>query len=112
MFNFQAGDLKEAKAIEKIFCGNRTETLKIGAVKSNMGHAEAASGMCSLAKVILAYERGIIPPNINFENPRLDIEALHNGKLQVLYQTGKFPLRKFCSNYKISRKFCYNYKIF
>ena len=49
-----------------------------------MGHSESTSGACSIAKVILAYENQIIPPNINFEMIRPGIEPLESGHLRVV----------------------------
>ena len=69
-----AGDPVEAGAIAMGF--NRKESatpLYIGALKSNVGHMEGASGVAGLIKSVLILEKGIIPPNINFEkaNPRI-----------------------------------------
>lgn len=72
------------KALENVFCPGRTEPLLIGSVKSNIGHSEPASGLCSVAKVIIAMESGFIPPNINFKIPRQDITAFHNGRINVV----------------------------
>ncbi len=47
--------------------------LPLGAVKSNLGHAEAAAGAAGLSKIILALQHECIPPN-RFEgqlNPQL-----------------------------------------
>ena len=33
-------------------------------VKTNLGHSEAVSGIAGLMKVILALERGSIPPSV------------------------------------------------
>ena len=51
----------------------------MGAVKSNIGHLEGASGVAGLIKAVMVLEKAIIPPNTNFEvlNPRIDSEALH-----------------------------------
>jgi fatty acid synthase len=48
-----------------------------------MGHSEPASGLCSVAKMLIAMETGVIPPNLHFENPNPDIPALSDGRLQV-----------------------------
>ncbi len=47
-------------------------------MKANLGHLEGASGLVSLIKTILVLEKGLIPPNINFEktNPRIDEQYL------------------------------------
>ena len=47
---------------KKQFCG-------IGSVKTNIGHAVAASGIASIIKVVLSLKNEAIPPNINFETP-------------------------------------------
>lgn len=66
----QAGDPVEANAIGETFCNVRSaaDPLWIGAVKSNIGHLEAGSGMASVLKSVLVLEKGIIPPNAGFEN--------------------------------------------
>lgn len=45
------GDPEECKALDKILCTGRTKALKVGSVKSNLGHGEAVSAMCSILKV-------------------------------------------------------------
>ena len=47
----RVGDREELNAIDKVFCPGRQTVLKIGSAKSNIGHAEPASGLCSIAKV-------------------------------------------------------------
>lgn len=49
-----------------------------------MGHSEPASGLCSLAKIVIALESGKIPGNLHFSNPNPDIPALLDGRLQVI----------------------------
>ncbi|XP_065214304.1 fatty acid synthase-like [Planococcus citri] len=80
----KVGDVTEGTSVEEFFGANRETPLKIGTVKSNMGHGEAAAGLCSLAKMIIAFEQGTIPPNINFDKPNPNIKGLHNGKLEVI----------------------------
>ncbi|XP_065214305.1 fatty acid synthase-like [Planococcus citri] len=86
----QLGDEAEATSIQEFFCANRTSSLKIGSVNSNMGHAEAASGICSLAKMIVSFEEKMIPPNLHYKNPNPCIKGLQNGQLEVV--TKPIPL--------------------
>lgn len=74
------GDPVEASAIGMSFRSSRTckDPLYIGAVKSNIGHLEGASGITGVIKAILVLERAVIPPNASFErlNPAIDAEFL------------------------------------
>lgn len=65
------GDPLEASAINSSFGAHRSrdEPLYIGAVKSNIGRLEGASGIAGLIKTILVLENGVIPPNIWFDSP-------------------------------------------
>ena len=79
----QVGDPEELGAIGQVFCKGRQTPLLIGSVKSNMGHSEPASGLCSVVKFLIVMESGLIPPNLNFSNPRQDVEGLLAGCLKV-----------------------------
>ncbi|XP_046963779.1 fatty acid synthase-like [Vanessa cardui] len=80
----RVGDPEELKAINEIFCTGRSEPLMIGSIKSNLGHSEPASGLCSVAKLCIAYRTGYIPPNLNYNIPREGILPLKEGKLKVV----------------------------
>ena len=76
----------EGTSIDEFFCKNRDKPLKIGSVKSNMGHSEAAATLCSIIKMIIAFESGILPANLHYKTPNSNIKGLHNGHLEVIYQ--------------------------
>ncbi|KAK2612526.1 hypothetical protein QQS21_001464 [Conoideocrella luteorostrata] len=75
------GDPIEANAIGAAFGEFRSpeEPLYVGALKSNLGHLEGASGVAGVIKAVLSLEKGVIPPNTNFEklNPRIDAASLN-----------------------------------
>ena len=75
------GDPIEAGAIGGAFGKYRSpdKPLYVGAVKSNVGHLESASGVGGVIKTILALEKGVIPPNSNFEqlNPKIEAPSLN-----------------------------------
>ncbi|EAA29886.2 hypothetical protein GE21DRAFT_5309 [Neurospora crassa] len=81
------GDPIEVKAIARVFKDSRKGNgedalLRIGSVKTNIGHTETASGVAAIIKVALALERGQIPPSINFETPNAKL-SLDEWKLKV-----------------------------
>uniref|UniRef100_T1H8C9 Fatty acid synthase n=1 Tax=Rhodnius prolixus TaxID=13249 RepID=T1H8C9_RHOPR len=81
----KVGDPQEVNSIAEVFCKGRNHgPLLIGSVKSNMGHSEPASGLCSLAKVLVAMETNTIPANLHFKQPNQEIPALSDGRLQVV----------------------------
>lgn len=65
------GDPIEVKAVVNTYAKDRTmnNPLQIGSVKSNIGHLEAAAGIASIIKVLLAFKNEIIPANLNFNEP-------------------------------------------
>ncbi|MER5948445.1 beta-ketoacyl synthase N-terminal-like domain-containing protein [Streptomyces sp. NPDC001904] len=69
------GDPIEFQALKDVFAGDasRTSPLRIGSVKSNIGHLEAAAGVAGLIKLVLCLQHGRIPPNLhlNTVNPKI-----------------------------------------
>jgi acyl transferase domain-containing protein/phosphopantetheinyl transferase len=47
--------------------------MRIGSVKSNIGHLKSAAGAASLIKTALAIHHGILPPSAGFRNARPDV---------------------------------------
>ncbi len=71
------GDPIEVEALGAVFA-KRKQPLLLGAVKSNLGHLEAAAGVVSLIKTILCLEHGWIPaqPQFHVPNPHIAWESL------------------------------------
>jgi acyl transferase domain-containing protein len=87
-----AGDPIECSAASSVFSASRPREspLRIGSVKSNIGHSEPAAGISGMLKTILAIERGVIPGNPTFEipNPKIDFGAC---KLLALKEATPWP---------------------
>ncbi|KAJ6260165.1 hypothetical protein Dda_4388 [Drechslerella dactyloides] len=66
------GDPIEIEAISRVFKAN-SQPLRIGSVKTNIGHSEAASTLSGLIKVTMALENNFIPATVGIKtiNPKL-----------------------------------------
>ncbi len=65
------GDPIEVQALGAVLGAKRDKSsrLKIGSVKTNMGHLEAAAGVAGLMKAVLILQHKQIPPHLHFETP-------------------------------------------
>jgi iterative type I PKS product template protein len=67
----QAGDGVEMDSVSTIFAPPLNSKVKrrpdqplyVGSVKSNIGHGEAVSGACALVKVLMMFQKNMIPPH-------------------------------------------------
>ena len=70
------GDPIEFEALAATY-GRGDGACALGAVKTNLGHLEAAAGIAGFIKAALAVQRGHIPPNLHFSqwNPAINASA-------------------------------------
>ncbi len=102
------GDPIEIAALTRAF---RSDTQKkgfcaIGSVKTNIGHADTASGVAGLIKTVLSMKHKMILPSLNFEqpNPEIDFENSPfyvNTELSEWKTDGKTPRRAGVSSFGI-----------
>ena len=81
----QAGDKTEMKSVLDTFAPRTrvrgpNQPLHLGALKSNIGHSEAAAGISALIKMLMMLKKNAIPPHVGIKtkiNPALpqDLEA-------------------------------------
>ena len=83
----QAGDKTEMESVLNVFAPRQRKVLRtpdqslhLGAVKSNIGHGEAAAGVTALIKILLMLQKNMIPPHVGIKsgfNPALpqDLKA-------------------------------------
>ncbi|BFH67908.1 hypothetical protein J27TS7_37260 [Paenibacillus dendritiformis] len=68
------GDPIEIEALTKAFRPARTGFCRIGSIKTNIGHLDAAAGVAGLMKTALALHHKQIPPSLHFETPNPNID--------------------------------------
>ncbi|XP_050452236.1 fatty acid synthase-like [Cataglyphis hispanica] len=95
-----AGDPVELRAIDEALCAKRQLPLLLGSVKSNIGHSEATSGHCQIAKILIAMETGILAPTIHFKRPRKNMPAIIEGRVKIItepteYKDGYIGINSF-----------------
>jgi 3-oxoacyl-[acyl-carrier-protein] synthase II len=62
------GDIAETQAIREVF-GERAARIAVSSTKSMTGHTLGAAGAIESVYTVLAVERGMLPPTINYERP-------------------------------------------
>ncbi|QSQ25382.1 acyltransferase domain-containing protein [Pyxidicoccus parkwayensis] len=98
------GDPVEVAALHEVFRGVEPGHIGLGAVKSNIGHLDAAAGVAGLIKLVLALENRLLPPTMHFTSPNPLLE-LDGGPLYVVSQPtpwqGRAPRRAGVSAFGI-----------
>ncbi len=86
------GDPIEAEALGNVLAEGRTpgDRCRVGSVKTNIGHLEAAAGIAGLIKVVLMLQHRQIPASLHFESPNPYI-PLDKLPLQVQTTLSDWP---------------------
>ncbi|MEI5033022.1 ketoacyl-synthetase C-terminal extension domain-containing protein [Streptomyces sp. S1A(2023)] len=73
------GDPVEVEGLKRAFAEHTDATgfCALGSVKSNLGHLEAAAGVCGITKVVLQFAHRTLVPTLHSEpvNPKLNLAA-------------------------------------
>ncbi|MFI9202358.1 SDR family NAD(P)-dependent oxidoreductase [Streptomyces sp. NPDC053048] len=88
----KVGDPVEATALGAALGAvtGRTTALRVGSVKTNVGHLEGAAGITGLIKAALSVSHRELPASLNYEtpNPRIPLDELN---LSVQRELGPWP---------------------
>ncbi|MDC0708622.1 type I polyketide synthase [Stigmatella sp. ncwal1] len=85
------GDPIEFEAVASLY-GTGPGRCALGAVKTNVGHTESASGVIGFIKTVMALQEGVIPPNLHFQrwNPQISAQGT---RLFVPIRVEPWPVR-------------------
>lgn len=72
----KVGDVIEAQALGEIFAERAHDPVRVGSVKTNIGHAGSAAGIAGLLKAVLAIEHAALPPSLNYADPETELNHL------------------------------------
>lgn len=86
-----AGDNVEINALNQTY-GTNSRTIAIGAIKSNLGHAEGASAIASIIKCLLMFETGQTLPNLHYNIQTTPHEPLINKRFRVITEVEPFNI--------------------
>ncbi|KAK6068450.1 beta-ketoacyl synthase domain-containing protein [Seiridium cupressi] len=98
----QAGDKEEMKSVTDVFAPagpkrrSMRQPLHVGAVKANVGHGEAVAGVTALVKVLLMFQKSMIPPHVGIKNtlnPALPSD-LAERNVRIPYTKQAWPREK------------------
>ncbi|GDY50985.1 hypothetical protein SVIO_016080 [Streptomyces violaceusniger] len=84
------GDPAEAAALGAVFARSGAGPVRLGSVKTNIGHLEAAAGIAGLLKTALAIHHRQLPGSLNYRtpNPRIPMGELN---LEMRLAPGEWP---------------------
>ncbi|MFD0746348.1 SDR family NAD(P)-dependent oxidoreductase [Phytohabitans flavus] len=84
------GDPIEVAGLRMAFGDKRRDPCYLGAVKTQIGHLESASGVAGLIKILLAMRHGHLPGNLHLREPNPHLE-LHKGPFEALREGRDWP---------------------
>ena len=85
------GDPIEAQALLATYCRGRAGSpLRLGSVKSNIGHAQGAAGVGGVIKMVMALRNDLLPRSLHIDKPSSHVDWTA-GNIELLEQAVPWP---------------------